>query len=98
MRWKKIAMKLWKVIDDIDTAGKIYKPQKNEYVNYTFEAIRQRFAYIGCDGYNLRRRWTRFPKRYRETKDTVYDKPFKSIEWKLLRERVVEMAKNKGQE
>ncbi len=90
MRWKNIAIKLWRVLDDIDSAADIYKPEKNdEYIKYICGVVRQRFSYIGSDGYNLKRMWVNHPKKYRESVMTIDDKPYNSDGWKILKEKVL---------
>ena len=57
MRYKKIAFELWKLLDDIDTAGDMYKPAINGYFKYVCKKAEKRFKLIGSDGYNLKRKW-----------------------------------------
>ena len=51
--WKDMAYKLWKLLDDIDTAGDIFKPEINSYFKYVNRKAAERFHQIGSDGYDL---------------------------------------------
>jgi len=51
--WKAIAMKLWKLLDDIDTASDMFKPQKNNFYEYVIKKSMERHKFIKSNGYNL---------------------------------------------
>lgn len=51
---REIAEKLWCLLDDIDTATDIFKPDNNnKFVQYVYKKIGERFKYLKSDGYNL---------------------------------------------
>lgn len=58
--YKKVAEKLWQLLDDIDTASDIFKPCENngfesyeKYYKYCNRKTSQRFDYLKSDGYDL---------------------------------------------
>ncbi len=51
--WRDMAYKLWDLLDDIDTAGDMFKPEINTYFNYICKKVAMRFKQIGSDGYDL---------------------------------------------
>ena len=57
MTYKKIAIKLWDLLDDIDTAEDIYKPEITSFYNCIHKHQSKRFQYMGSDGYKLKRKW-----------------------------------------
>ena len=52
-KWKNIAEKLWDLLDDIDTASDMFKPERSNFYKYTMKKVGKRFELIGSDGYNL---------------------------------------------
>jgi len=59
-KWKYIAIKLWSLLDDIDTASDMLKPERNPFYEFAMSKVEQRFRYLASDGYKL------FPLRRRE--------------------------------
>ena len=57
MRYKKIALQLWKLLDDIDTAGDAYKPKINGYYRYILGKAKDRFNFMGSNGYKVKKKW-----------------------------------------
>lgn len=55
MRYKKIAIKLWNLLDDIDTAGNLYKPEMNEYFKSVCRKVSKRSVLMGSDGCKVKR-------------------------------------------
>lgn len=51
--WKKAAMDLWQIIDDIDTASDMFKPEKTAYYNFIQKQQAKRHVILFSDGYNL---------------------------------------------
>lgn len=47
--------KLWQLLDDIDTAGDMFKPEITPYFNYVVKKAEERHKYLISDGFNLRR-------------------------------------------
>jgi rubrerythrin len=45
---------LWKLLDDIDTAGDMFKPEINDYFRYINHKANERHKYLISDGYTLR--------------------------------------------
>ena len=46
---------LWKILDDIDTATDMFKPDNNQlFTQYVYKAVKKRFRYLKSDGYNLK--------------------------------------------
>lgn len=52
-KWEKVAKKLWGLLDAIDTASDIFKPEKNNFYKYVMEKANKRFDLITSDGYTL---------------------------------------------
>lgn len=52
-KWKEIAEQLWTLLDDIDTASDMFKPEMNNFYKYTMRKVEARFKLIGSDGYKL---------------------------------------------
>ena len=52
-KWKKIAEDLWSLLDDIDTASDMFKPEMNNFYKYTMNKAGKRFKLIASDGYKL---------------------------------------------
>lgn len=48
--------KLWQLLDDIDTAGDVFKPEITEYFKYVVKKTEERHKYLISDGFTLRRR------------------------------------------
>ena len=48
-----IAELLWQLLDDIDTAGDMFKPEITEHFKYVNKKHKQRHKYISSDGYKL---------------------------------------------
>lgn len=51
--WRSIAHILWELLDDIDTASDMFKPEMNTFYKYTMKKVGLRFNQIGSDGYEL---------------------------------------------
>ncbi len=51
--WKAKAEALWILLDDIDTAGDMYKPEINGYFKYINKKIAKRFRHMQSDGYEI---------------------------------------------
>ncbi len=52
-KWQKIAEDLWNLLDDIDTASDMFKPEMNNFYKYTMNKAGERFKLITSDGYSL---------------------------------------------
>lgn len=53
--WEQIAEGLWKLLDDIDTASDMFKPEKNNFYKYAMKKCEERSKYgHSPDGYELR--------------------------------------------
>lgn len=52
-RMREHAEALWKLIDDIDTATDIYKPEDSPFVSYVYKTVALRFEQFASDGYKL---------------------------------------------
>jgi hypothetical protein len=52
--YKEIAVTLWQLLDDIDTAVDAFKPAMTAYVGYIRGKVAKRFALLASDGYRLR--------------------------------------------
>lgn len=51
---REIAEKLWQLLDDIDTATDMFKPNNNDpFVKYVYKKVSERFDHLSSDGYNL---------------------------------------------
>lgn len=48
-----IEAKLYQIIDDIDTAGDMFKPPDSSYVKYIYNQIAKKNSLITSDGYKL---------------------------------------------
>ena len=46
--------KLWRLLDDIDTASDAFKPKKNNYYNYVIKIAEKRHTLLSTDGYELK--------------------------------------------
>jgi hypothetical protein len=44
---------LWGILDDIDTASDVFKPEQTNFYKYIMEKLKERFKYITTDGYEL---------------------------------------------
>jgi hypothetical protein len=44
---------LWDLLDDIDTAGDMFKPEITPYFKYVNDKADERHKYLRSDGYNL---------------------------------------------
>lgn len=51
--WKKIAFELWKLLDDVDTAGDIFKPPINNFFKYVTRKSEERHKFLTTDGYDI---------------------------------------------
>lgn len=51
--WEYIAKELWKLLDDIDTASDIFKPESDSFYEYAMEKVRKRSQFMKSDGYDL---------------------------------------------
>ena len=51
--WKTKAEALWSLLDDIDTAGDIFKPPHTNYFKYVCNKAGLRFNYMKSDGYEI---------------------------------------------
>jgi len=51
--WQAIAEYLWDLLDDIDTAGDMFKPEITGYFKYVNRKAAGRHAVIKTDGYNF---------------------------------------------
>lgn len=51
---REIAEKLWNLLDDIDTATDMFKPNNNDpFTKYIYKKVAERFKYLTSDGHNL---------------------------------------------
>lgn len=48
-----IEAKLYQIIDDIDTAGDMFKPKMTSYIKYTYSKMKEAQKLIVSDGYKL---------------------------------------------
>ena len=48
-----IQAKLWKLLDDIDTASDMFKPEQTPFYKYIMKKAEERFKHITSDGYKL---------------------------------------------
>ena len=44
---------LWQLLDDIDTASDIFKPEQTEFYNYVIGKAEERHKHLTCDGFVL---------------------------------------------
>ncbi len=51
--WRDMSYKLWQLLDDIDTAGDMFKPEINTYFKYINKKAAMRFEQMSSDGYDL---------------------------------------------
>lgn len=51
--WKYIAERLWSLLDDVDTAGDMFKPPINNFFKYVIGKAEKRHKYLHSDGYSL---------------------------------------------
>jgi len=51
--WKAIAVALWGLLDDVDTAGDMFKPPINNFFKYVIGKSEERHKYIKSNGYTL---------------------------------------------
>lgn len=51
--WEEIATFLWALLDDIDTASDIFKPEKTGFYNYVINKSMARWEVGTSDGYSL---------------------------------------------
>lgn len=51
--WKSIAVQLWKLLDDVDTAGDIFKPPINNFFKYVTKKSIERHKFLTTDGYDI---------------------------------------------
>jgi len=50
--WKQVALKLWKLLDNIDTAGDMFKPTIGGYFKYVQKENEKRFALLDMEKYD----------------------------------------------
>lgn len=51
--WKAKAEALWALLDDIDTAGDMFKPEIGAYFRYVNLKASERFQHMKSDGYKI---------------------------------------------
>ena len=51
--WRAKAEALWALIDDIDTAGDMFKPEMGAYFRYVNLKVSERFQHMKSDGYRI---------------------------------------------
>lgn len=51
--WKTKAEALWALLDDIDTAGDVFKPEIGAYFRYVNRKSAERFQHMQSDGYRI---------------------------------------------
>ena len=51
--WREKAIALWTLLDDIDTASDIFKPQPTGFYRYTMAKAAERFTQLTSDGHRL---------------------------------------------
>lgn len=51
--WEEIARHLWDLLDDIDTAGDMFKPALEPFEKYVLGKTRERFKHSSSDGYEV---------------------------------------------
>lgn len=56
--WKCIAKELWKLLDEIDTASDMFKPEFNNFYRYAMVRVEKRHEFMKSNGYDL------FPVKY----------------------------------
>jgi delta-aminolevulinic acid dehydratase/porphobilinogen synthase len=56
MTYRKIALALWDLLDDIDTYSDMLKPDKSLFYMKVMNKVRKRFKYMGSDGYTVKRK------------------------------------------
>lgn len=44
---------LWGLLDDIDTASDIFKPEQTKFYKYVMKITKKRFEHLSSDGYTL---------------------------------------------
>ena len=44
---------LWKLLDDIDTASDMFKPEENIFYKYAMKKAKERYKYLLSDGHEL---------------------------------------------
>lgn len=44
---------LWKMLDDISTAGDAFKPEQSPFVDYVLKKCEEREKYLTSDGFEL---------------------------------------------
>jgi len=49
----KTEVALWSLLDDIDTATDLYKPEKTPFLEYMYKKIAERHEHLFSDGYTL---------------------------------------------
>jgi len=52
-QWQTKAEALWALLDDIDTAGDMFKPETTPFFKYVIGKAEERHRYIESDGYKL---------------------------------------------
>lgn len=51
--WQEIAEHLFQLLDDIDTASDMFKPEHTDFYRYVMRKANARFEVATSDGYNL---------------------------------------------
>lgn len=51
--WKAKAEALWCLLDDIDTASDMFKPEQTNFYKYVMKRAKLRFDHLKSDGYEL---------------------------------------------
>ena len=51
--WKAKAEALWALLDDIDTAGDMFKPEITPFFRYVIAKAEERHKHMESDGYKL---------------------------------------------
>jgi hypothetical protein len=51
--WQEKAEALWALLDDVDTAGDMFKPEITAYFKYVNKKSQERFQHLTSDGYNI---------------------------------------------
>ena len=52
--WERIATTLWHLLDDIDTASDMFKPEKSNFYSYAMRKATERHKVMSSDGYDLK--------------------------------------------
>lgn len=52
-KWERKAKLLWELLDDIDTASDMFKPEKSPFYHYVMRKAEKRFDIMASDGYSI---------------------------------------------